>query len=258
MADFPNASPPLDKVTAARTDLVTVVSREYSAKYGTNPIVRALISHRAKKRPEQKYLVEIDRICQGLNSSRMIRDEAARLAIRLAGIHPKFHRTTILSMAIVLAAYRTHGYPMEVGRIVSRASLPTGFQRKVIRAYEELNGLGVFGSTKIRRGPTPHELIERILPQLREYGNRSSESELRRIASTILKDWESRRLAHGRRPAVLAATAIYEAGVRLGLQFSTGWLGKWSMRVVAQLAYIQPRSIIRFRKYIRSQPSQQT
>jgi transcription initiation factor TFIIB len=244
---FLGARPPRDKITDDGMSLVSSLPHNFEREYvGSNASLpgsaglKVFLMRDPSVRQHENF-AEIDRVCQRVKASPVIRREAARLFIRLLGTGKKmgFGRRSLMT-AIVLAAYRMHGYPMELGRICTTRKI------SVVRAYRKLKQLGIFWSEIVR----PTDCIDRILSRpeiawtLYEYEG-GQRMRLRKQATELVQSWESSGATAGKSPYVVAAVAIREASLRNRVKLPVDAISEAA-------AYIDRRSIFRLRASLRS------
>jgi transcription initiation factor TFIIIB Brf1 subunit/transcription initiation factor TFIIB len=193
--------------------------------------------HHDRTYREHLDFVEIDRICQKLNTPRWIKIEAARLSVKVLDLGAKMRplaRTTIMT-AVVFAAYRIHNVAIDIGQICQTPS----WKKEVLRAYRKLHELEIVSPTVIR----PQQCVDPIILALKEeFAARGiSRAEVERVtrlhdkAVAKLRTW--RKLCEGRSPFVSAALAIYESAKECGIDAP--------IRRVAKAAKVSPESISR-------------
>lgn len=250
LASFLRANPPRDRITDDRMFLITSLPRKFGRRPNDSKVflpgsggLKTFLLSRDHGMREHANFVELDRICQKVKASRPIRNEAARLFIRLVETGERIHDRTSLMMAIVLGAYRMHGYAMEAERICSPDQ-----KKLVLRAYRKLKQLGVFWSETLK----PPICLDRILSRLKIELTRKGVSQcepnqinaLRFQMFETIEHWELLRATVGRSPYVVAALAIYETSLRNRMDLTA--------QVIGKAASVRPESISRFRRSLQS------
>jgi transcription initiation factor TFIIIB Brf1 subunit/transcription initiation factor TFIIB len=198
---------------------------------------------RDRKMWQHTSLVELDRVCQKVGASRVLRNETARLYLRLVKYRRRIRRDrTSLMTALLLAAYRMHGYAMPVKQIC----VP-GREKPVLAAYRKLRRLGIFWASYV----TPISCLDRILSRVKielasELAPQAEPDKfnyLRTGAIGFLRYLELLDGTGGRSPYVVASLAIYEASKRFNVPLS--------LRVIGKAAYVRPETISRLRASLR-------